>query len=357
MITQPVNDRSCLGAMIADIEAVLREPSPELLALAANFENTGALAEWIRSKPQRDDHGDPDDGPRVEACEPSQRLRPFAEDSNCFERTRDYLIAAELIDPTPARTAATAQTPAGLHTFPIEDGAPVVLDPLVSRNALAAGLFRSTQPRNGGGAVTMAPGELIDWIADIAREPASRFERGEERIRTGHRAVRVLLVGRPLCVADVRDVAFMLALADRESRLWGPTGPRLVATATHAIDRLDRDAAARWQVRTAPPPAAPDPTRNAVELDLGGHRIRPDTALLGAIGRVGGRLGYAAGVEALRLKLAALGLGGPVLATVERELQKEGLSLGPLAKPPAMLGSLAALTPEAIAGRWVASKV
>ena len=103
------------------------------------------------------------------------------------------------------------------------------------------------------------------------------------------------------------------------------------------------------------PHALDDP--DAVELEIGGYRIRPDTALLGAIGRVGGRLGYAAGVEALRLQLASLGLGAPALSTVERELQKEGLSLGPLAKPPAMLGSLAALTPEAIAGRWLASKL
>jgi hypothetical protein len=341
--------------MIADIQAALREPSPELLALAADFEDTNALAEWIRSKPQRDDQGDPDDGPRVEACQPSQRLRPFADDGNCFERTRDFLIIAELIDPDTERTAATAQTPAGLHTFPIEDGAPVVLDPLVSRNALAASLFRSTQTRNGGGAVTMAPGELVDWIADIAREPAARFERGDERVGNAHRAVRVLLIGTPLCVGSVRDVAFMLALADRESRLWGPTGPRMVATAVNAIDRLDRDAAARWQTRTAPPPTTEG--RNAVELALGGYKIRPNTALLASLGRIGGRIGYGVGVEALRLKLASLGLAPPVLAAVESQLQREGLTLGPLAKPPAMLGSLSALTPEAIAGRWLASKV
>jgi hypothetical protein len=204
--------------------------------------------------------------------------------------------------------------------------------------------------------VTLAPAELVRWIAEIAAEPAARFDRGGARIDNARRAVRVLMTGRPLCVADVGDVAFMLALADRESRGWGPTGPRLVATAAHAIDRLDQDAAARWQARTAPPPA-PEPARNAPELAIGGSRIRPDTVRLGALGRAGGRLGYAVGLEALRFKLAALGLAPPVLSVIERALQREGLTLGPLAKPPAILGSLSALTPTAIAARWLAGKV
>jgi hypothetical protein len=46
-----------------------------------------------------------------------------------------------------------------------------------------------------------------------------------------------------------------------------------------------------------------------------------------------------------------------VLNTLERELQREGLSLGPLARPPAVLGSLSAMTPEALAGRYLATKL
>lgn len=355
MITVPHNDRECLGAITEEIAARVRDRDPEIVAIAHAHHDTGDLTEWIRALPQRDDHGLPCDGPKVEACEPAQRLRVPAEDPNCVERAALYLAAAELIDPVPVRKLATANTPAGLHTYPIEDGAPVVLDPSVSRNALSASLFRST--RNGG-AVSLAPGELVDWIADIAQEPAARFERGDERVRNAHRAVRVLLSGSPLCVGSVRDVAFMLALADRESRLWGPTGPRLVATAVQAIERLDRDAAARWQTHTAPPSTITTTEgRNAVELSLGGYKVRPNTPLLASLGRVGGRIGYGVGVEALRLKLASLGLAPPVLAAIESQLQREGLTLGPLAKPPAMLGSLSALTPEAIAGRWLAGKV
>ena len=42
---------------------------------------------------------------------------------------------------------------------------------------------------------------------------------------------------------------------------------------------------------------------------------------------------------------------------IEQELNREGLSLGPLAKPSPMLGSLSAMTPEALGGRWLAGKL
>lgn len=355
MITIPLNDRECLGAITEEMATRVLERDPAIVEIAMAHEDTSALAAWIRGLPQRDDTGLPCDGPKVEACEPAQRLRVPAEDPNCVERAALYIAAAELIDPVPVRKLATANTPDGLHTYPVEEGAPVVLDPTVSRNALAAGLFRATRPRNGQGVLTMTPAELVDWMADIAAEPAERFAQGQERVRNGRQAMRLVLVGRPLCIAEIRDVAFVLALANREARLWGPSGPRMVTTAAHAIGKLDQDAATRWQARTVE--GQPPAPRNAVELAIGNQRIRPDTRLLGALGRVGGRLGYAAGVEALRVKLASLGLGAPVLNSVERELRREGLSLGPLAQPPPMLGSLGALTPEAIAGRWLASKM
>lgn len=355
MIAAPHNDHACLSAITDEMIARVKDGDPQIAAIAEAHADTGELAAWLRSLPQRDDEGRPDDGPKVDACEPAQRLRVPADDPNCVERAALYVAAAELIDPGPTRQLATARTPGGLHTYPIEDGAPVVLDPRVSRNALAADLFRSTQARNGDGSIAIAPRELVDWIADIAREPADRFPRGDDRVRHGHRALCGLLGGRPLCIADVRDVAFVLALADRESRRWGAAGPRLVATAARAVDRLDQAAAERTHVRTCA--ARPAEHRNAPEIAIGGLHLRPDVRILGALGRVGGRIGYAAGLEALRLKLATLGLSPPVLAAVDRELQREGLSLGPLAQPTPMLGSLAALTPQAIAGRWLASKI
>jgi hypothetical protein len=46
-----------------------------------------------------------------------------------------------------------------------------------------------------------------------------------------------------------------------------------------------------------------------------------------------------------------------VLNSLEHELNQEGLTLGPLAKPSPMLGSLSAMTPEALAGQWLAAKL
>lgn len=352
MIAVPLNDRECLGAITEQVAAMVRDRDPVLVQLAQAHDDTAALAEALRARPQRDDEGLPCDGPKVEACDPVQRLRINPDDPNCVERGATYLGAAELIDPVPVRRLATTHTPGGLHTFPLEDGEPVVLDPYQSRNALAAGLFHGARAtRNSAAPLSLTPAEAVDWIAQIAREPAARFDDGERRVRNGHRAVRALLVGRPLCIADVRDVAFMLALADREARLWGPTGPRLVATTAHAVDKLDQAAASRWKAQAGGGP------RNAAELQLGDLRLRPDTQLLGALGRIGGRLGYKAGIEALRVKLATLGVTPPVLTSVEQELNREGLSLGPLAAPPPLLGSLGALTPEALAGRWLAGKL
>ncbi len=54
-----------------------------LARLAEEHETIEALTEWIRSLPQRDDLGDGDDGPRVDTCEPPQRLRLPAPDPNC----------------------------------------------------------------------------------------------------------------------------------------------------------------------------------------------------------------------------------------------------------------------------------
>jgi hypothetical protein len=346
MIALPLNDRECLGALTDEIARRVRDRDPELLAMAAPHATTEELAAWIRSLPQRDDEGLPCDGPKLEACDPPQRIDLASKAPNCFERSAIFLGAAEHIEPGVVRRLATARTPAGLHTYPIEDGVPIVLDPTVSRNALAASLFKTSHARNGG-TVRMSPEELVDWMAVVATEPAERFDRGTSRIENAHRAIRALLRGRPLCVADVRDVAFLLALADREARQWGAIGPRMVSVAAHAIDQLDRDAAANWQAGT-PPVASYTSPRNELELSLGDVRIKPDTRLLSALGRVGGRLGYTAGMEALRLKLAAMGVTPPMLAAIDQELQREGLSLGPLAHPSpiaeAIAGSL--LTPK-----------
>ncbi len=422
MLGRPHNDRECLDAIMAEIEAKLE--SGELDDLAAQYPDTDALIDDIRSRPQKDDLGIPCDGPKVTACRPAQRLRLPAEDGNCVERSAEFILLAERIDPRPVRRLATVQTENGLHTFPTEDGVPVILDPDVSRNALRAGLFRLGRnalgdgtdtatrrlrlerligtdetkgvrgdlararkakaagyttgfegrtideeiakyerglatyqrlldelPRNAGHGcrpvVALTPTEAIDWCAELAAEPAARFVGGTDRVGNGHRAMHAVLVGCPLRVADVGDVAFVLALADREARRWDRSGQRIVRTCAHAIDRLDQAAARQWLDDRAP--------RNRAELRIGRFKVRPNTPLLAALGRVGARLGTNVATQALRIKLASMGVHPVMLTSIEQELNREGLSLGSLAAPPPVAG-LAALTPEAVAGRWLASK-
>ena len=351
MIGTPHNDHECLGAVTDEVIALVNAHDPALTTLAEQFNDTDALAAWFRSLPQRDDHGAPCDGPKVMACRPPQRLRFDAPDPNCFERAARFTGAAELLDPAPVYRLATVETPSGLHTYPTRDGEPVILDPRQTRNALRAGLYRACRNASAG-PVAVTPTQAVDWVTELAREPAERLPNGPRRVDNGHRAIRAVLIGRPLYMAELTDVALLLALAEREARLWGPMGLRIVHTTAHAIDRLDRLAADR---RLAEQSAA----RNAgpFSLRIGKYTVGPDIPLLGALARVGGRVAGNVGIEALKLKLASMGISPPVLNTVERELNQEGLSLGRFAAPPPMLGSLTAMTPEALAGRWLATKI
>ncbi len=408
MIAKPHNDRDCLGAITEAVVDLIDQQEPALVAIAEQHEDPEALAAWIRTLPQRDDDGRPCDGPKIHACRPAQRLRIPADDPNCVERAALYIGAAELLDDGPVRRLATVNTPGGLHTFPTEDGAPVILDPEPARNsddaatrrlrlerligtdetrgvrgdlararkskaagyttwvdgkpidvaiatyekALAAYQERlEALPRNArrnAAQIAITPTEAVDWIGELALVSAAELPDGTRRVHNGHRALRAVLIGQPLCIADVRDVAFVLALADREADAYGPAGHRIVRSTAIAIDQLDADMAQRWMAAR---------TRNAPTVQVGGYRVGPNIPLLKGLGRVGGRLGLKVGIEALRVKLATLGVTSPVLNSIEQEMNREGLSLGPLAAPPPMLGSLGSLTPEALAGRWLAQKI
>lgn len=351
MIGKPHNDHECLGAATEEVIARVEARDPTLVTLAEQFPDTDELAAWFRTLPQRDDEGASCDGPKVTACRPPQRLRFDALDPNCFERAARWSGAAELIDSEPVYRLATVETPNGLHTYPTCDGEPVILDPRQTRNALRAGLYRAC--RNASARpVALTPTQAVDWIAELAMEPAERLPNGPGRVDNGHRALRAVLIGRPLCIAEVKDVGLLLALAEREARLWGPMGVRIVHSTAHAVDRLDRLAADRWlDEQSAARNAGP------FALRVGNYTVSPDIPLLGSLARIGGRVAGNVGLEALRVKLATMGITPPVLSTVERELNREGLSLGRLAAPPPMLGSLSAMTPEALAGRWLATKL
>lgn len=221
-------------------------------------------------------------------------------------------------------------------------------------------------PRNASrcadvaGPVALTPSEAIDRIRDLAIEPARRFDRGVSRVIGGHRALRGVLALRPICIADLPDVVFLLAIAEREARRRGRPDLMIVHSTVKAIDGLDLIAATRHIAgQGGDLEEAEEPPRNAspFELRIGNTTIAPDLSVLGALGRVGARIAGNIGLDALKLKLATMGIGPPVIQSLESELNQEGLTLGPLAKPAPMLGTLGAMTPEALAARWLSQKL
>jgi hypothetical protein len=208
--------------------------------------------------------------------------------------------------------------------------------------------------RNSAGPVVLTPRQAIDWIAELAMVRADRVVGGTRRIENGHRAMRGVLVLRPICIADVRDVALVLALAEREARGHGLGGLKIVHSTARAIDAIDQLAADR-ATATATAPARNNPLAS---LALGALvNDKELQQLVGGLARVAGRVAGGIGLEAAKVKLASVGVSPPVISAFERELNREGLSLGPLAKPSPMVGSLDAMTPQALAGRWLAQKL
>ena len=331
MIGLPLNDHECLGQINEVIAELVRQRDAQIVELANRYPSPAALAAWIRSLPQRDDTGDPADGPRVEGCAPPQRLRIPAADPNCVERAALYAAVAELLDPRSYRQLATINTPIGRHTFLVESGTPIALDPAVPRNALDAGLFRIED-----GPIAMTPEQQIDWIAGIAEEAASRFRNGVHRVRNARDAMRAVLLGQPIAPRQVPDVAFTLTVAEREARLFGNRGMAVHRSVTSAIGAAQLGAQTRQ-------------LRNAPALRVGRTTIKPHPQVwgtLGALARVGSRIGVRAGAVAAQAYLAKHGIPPQLIGEVERELNREGLSLGPIArasrdKP--LFGSLASL--------------
>ena len=234
MIGLPVNDQACLGQITEVVADLVRRGDPVVEDLAARYPTKRALVGWIRSLPQRDDEGEPGDGPKVDACRPPQRLRLPAPDPNCVERAALYLAVAELLDPRPVRQLATIDTPAGRHTLPVERGEPVVLDPAISRNAARGGLYR-----NAPAPVRMTPAEAVDWVCQLAEEPAAAHRGGLERVAAVREAMHACLDGRGLPEEAREDVAAVLAVAEREARAYGPNGVLVAQTTGEVIAGMD----------------------------------------------------------------------------------------------------------------------
>jgi hypothetical protein len=315
VIALPFNDHTCLGSITEVMAELVSTQDPVIVELAAQHPTLDALVSHIRSLPQRDDEGTRGDGPKVEACEPPQRLRVGAPDPNCVERAALYIAVAELIDPAPVRQLATLDMPGGLHTFPVENGIPVVLDPKVQRNCLDCGLALVAE-----GPIEIEPRDAIEWTAVIAEQDARELRNGPSRVRRARNAMMRLVDEHvPPTQGEADAIGWMLALAERAARRWGARAIAMVRTTAQAIADVADEVLARTQRNLA--------------LEVGGLRLEPPR-WMSQFGGVAGRVGLGIGAAALRKKLDALGIGGDMIGLVEQELNREGLSLGVLAHPP-----------------------
>jgi hypothetical protein len=330
------NDLSCLGTITEVIADLVARRDPLLAELAATHPTTEALAAWIRSLPQRDDEGIPGDGPKVDACEPPQRLRIPAPDPNCFERAALYLGVAELIDPGPVRQLATLDFDWGRHTFPIEAGAPVVLDPRVTSEEMGHAMARHARNSLGASGPSAAPcarapvaievTEALEYTAQLAESGAQAVRNGPSRARLARNAIRSLVeTGTP--PSDERTVDAMgwfFAQAEKVARSYGARALAIVRTTAQAVADLVDDVLARQQ-------------RN-LSFEISGTSYKvPDW--VSGLGSLAGRIGLDVGSVYLAPKLAAMGITGQMLQLVEEELNHDGLTLGPLAMPGTSMAS------------------
>lgn len=218
-IIDPLNDAECLGKLIDKARSFATTARAQ--ELAQECQTPEGVAELLRQLRQRDDLGDPDDGPRI-ACEVSQRLRLPTLDPNCFERAALYLAIVSILDPARLLTAATLSFNGALHTFPveIENGIPraVVLDPAVAEITPAmsatAWQLRNTSP--------MAEDAIAPWFHQVA-ETACIAHGAEDCYHTAMDALRNSLVtGEP--ITHPEELACVLELTAVDVELYGARG-------------------------------------------------------------------------------------------------------------------------------------
>lgn len=324
------NDLTCLSAISEAMVDLVGRRDPLLVEIAQKYPTTEALAAWIRSLPQRDDFGAPGDGPKVEACQPVQRLRVPAPDPNCVERAALYLGVAELIDPYPIRQLATLDFDWGRHTFPIESGAPVVLDPRISAEELARGVVPGDLPSPAPEALASTPAvrpapvaidvrEAIEYTAQLAEEGTRNLRNGPRLTWLARNAIRSLVdSGTPPTDEKTLDtLGWFFAQAEEVARAYGLRALTIVRTTAAAISDLVDDVLARDQ-------------RN-LSFDFGSTHFSVPSWLSDAASTVG-KVGLDLGAAYVRPYLLGAGITGEMLNLVEQELNSEGYSLGPLSK-------------------------
>lgn len=370
------NDLVCLSAASEQAADLVERRDPLLLQYAQRFPTKWDAWAHIRSLPQRDDYGAPGDGPKVEACDPIQRLRIPAPDPNCFERAVLGMIVAEFLDPWPVRQLATLEFDWGLHTILLENGWPIVLDPRVDEEEVARRLaaIAPSAPATGPASAEVrnaappgfgfysaadyaahlaeernaaAPGfdvhsaadyapylaeernaaplvidvrEAIDYTAQLAEEGTRNVRNGPRLTWLARNAIRSLIDdGMPPRDEKTLDtLGWFFAQAEQIARSYGTRALTIVRTTAAAIADLVDDVLAHRQ-------------RN-FSFDIGGNHFSVPSWLSDAAGTVG-KIGLDVGAAYVRPYLLGAGITSEMLGLVEQELNAEGYSLGPLSKP------------------------
>jgi hypothetical protein len=315
VIALPFNDWACLGSISQVVDQMVTDRDPLLVELAHKHPTTESLVAYLRSLPQRDDLGDPSDGPRVDACTPSQRVRIGAPDPNCVERAALLIGVEELRDPSHSYQLATVDTEIGMHTFPLIDGRPVVLDPRVTAECLDCGVTLATP-----GPVAVSPRNAIAWTADLAAAGAAPLRNGPSAVYRARNAIRRLVDhGATPALAEIDAMGLMFALAERAAQRYGARALAIVRTTARAIaDVLDGVLA--------------QSSRN-LAFQIGDLKFNTPGWLDHTASALG-RIGLDVGSLALRAKLATMGVTPDMIGLVEGNLNQEGISLGALAHPP-----------------------
>jgi hypothetical protein len=232
-------------------------------------------------------------------------------------------VAVEEINhPEHTRQLATVDTPIGMHTFPLVDGKPIVLDPRVTSECLECGVAISTP-----GPVAVEPRNAVAWTIDLASQDAGRLRNGPSALYLGKNAIRRLLdEGAVPALREIDAMGLLFALAERAAQRYGTRAIGIVRTAARALaDILDTVL-----------------ERRNAHIDIGWLKFDTPQWLDDTASAVG-NVGLGVGSAYLRAKLAALDLpkliglpGGTdaIIGLLESELGDKGRTLGDFAHPP-----------------------
>lgn len=346
------NDTECLSAASMQAAELVDQRDPLLVEYAQQFHSKEQAWAHIRSLPQRDDEGIPEDGPKLEACEPVQRLRIPADDPNCFERAILGMIVGEFLDPGPVRQLATLEFPWGRHTILLENGLPIVLDPKVPLEELERGVsaglasnapdipsaepdvvaadaevpMRPTKRAKKRNRVAVDVHDALEFATELGEHATRNLRNGPHRAWLARNAIRSLLETRtpPTDAHTVDALHWFFQQAEDLARSYGHRALTIVQTTAAAIWDLIDDVLAQQERQRH------DEQRN-LSFEFGGSRYNVPSWLGDAAGTVG-KIGLDVGAAYVRLYLLAAGITSEMLGLVEQELNHEGYSLGPLSK-------------------------